>query len=428
MIYDLAIIGSGFAGLAAVKKAMEKGLTTCLIARDGGATRHFSGAFDLIEPRWWQPELGPANYPSLRLALDRFILGHPEHLYTRLAENQSDFSENLINEARTFFSYYGIPVISDEQMIVVFGSAGLIKPTGFALSTQGLRVGELAAAGDALYVDFPYLREYPARQIAQQCQAFFNSVRVERFDVLCPPRLSPLAGYLDLFEDRQNFERLKDFLKRKKNGARIIFLPPLLGVKNYQTYHRELEEALGVRVVELLATLPSAAGLRLAHHLEAFFASSGITRVAGEVTAFTREAKKIQYLTVRDARGEESVVMAKAYILATGKFIGGGIKKTNEFREAIFDLPLFAMGHAVSPHTRISKLLDLRVRQKQPIMDVGILTNETGHPIERTARLPKFENLKACGHVLCGFDFSRDRCGFGVSLASALHCLQSLFL
>jgi len=84
MDYDLVIVGSGFAGLAAAKKAKELGLNFCIVAKDAGATQHFSGAFDVIDPRWQEPELAPSNYPSLRLAIDRFILGHPDHVYAKL--------------------------------------------------------------------------------------------------------------------------------------------------------------------------------------------------------------------------------------------------------------------------------------------------------------------------------------------------------
>lgn len=425
MIYDLAIIGSGFAGMVAAKKAIEKGLKLCWIRKDAGATQHFSGAFDIIDPRWWEPELSPSHYPSLRLALDRFILGHPDHLYSKLEETQSDFSENLIAESNAFFEFYKIPVISDEKLIMAFGSSGLAKPTGFAMKTQGLRVSELTRLSNVLYLDFPYIKDYPVGMIEEQLKQYFDSVQVKRFEQFQPNRTASLASYLSFFDDREAFTRLKLYLKDNIGDTKLVLLPPVLGTKNTVDWHTELENELGIRVVELLSILPSASGIRFQNHLEEFLSHQDLSLINGEAIQFEAEGKKIQYITVKRHDGEEDVVMAKSYVLATGKFIGGGIEKTDQFRETVFQLPLFALNNPLSPSTRISKLLSLRAVQRQPFLDVGVQANKFGQPTDQLGDQPVYENLKACGHVLSGFDFTRDRCGFGISLATAVQCVQS---
>lgn len=418
---DLAIIGSGFAGLAALKQALEAGLNVCLVTRDSEATRHFSGVFDIIDPRWGEPQLGPFNFPSLRLALDRFILGHPAHPYARLAENMTDFSEALVAQARNFFKFYGIPVRADEKMIVSFGSAGDVKPTGFTLFTQGIRVDELSGVKEILVVGMRRLREYALDQIAQRLRSYFKTVRTVVFDGFDAPYTSPLAGYLFWMQDKNNLNKFKEFIEQNKGSAQLVLIPPVLASHSYLEDHRLLEEEVGVRVVEMLSVLPSSSGLRFQRHIGNFLSEKGIAVHRGNVLDFRSQNGRIESIMLSKTDGDLTL-SADNYILAGGKYIGGGIQKASRFKEAVFDLPLFVKNEPLSAETRISKLLTLNVLQPQPFLEVGVLVNDRGRPVDHQSHQPVYENLKACGHVLAGFDFTRERCGFGVSLATALQC------
>jgi anaerobic glycerol-3-phosphate dehydrogenase len=81
---------------------------------------------------------------------------------------------------------------------------------------------------------------------------------------------------------------------------------------------------------------------------------------------------------------------------------------------------LSAGGEALNPHTHVTQLIRSEGLKRQRFMDVGIMTDASLHPVSTTKLV--FNNLKACGHILSGFDFARDRCGFGVSVASAEAC------
>ena len=104
--YEAVVIGGGFAGLAALACAHLQGRRVMMLSRDGGATQHFSGAFDIVDPRWREPEPSPLNYPQTAVALEEFIKANPGHIYARLAKNRSGFVENVLDAARKFFSFY----------------------------------------------------------------------------------------------------------------------------------------------------------------------------------------------------------------------------------------------------------------------------------------------------------------------------------
>jgi anaerobic glycerol-3-phosphate dehydrogenase len=55
----------------------------------------------------------------------------------------------------------------------------------------------------------------------------------------------------------------------------------------------------------------------------------------------------------------------------------------------------------------MSQLIQADGLQKQDFLDIGVSSHDLS-----------YSNLRACGHVLSGFDFTRERCGFGVSVAT----------
>jgi glycerol-3-phosphate dehydrogenase subunit B len=419
-MYDLAIIGSGFAGLFAAKKAHESGLKTCVISDGLGATQHFSGAFDVIDPRWMEPGLVPADYPSLRLALDKFVLAHPQHLYAQLATQLDDFSESLIAEAKDFFSFYNIPVVSDDNhLVAAISPIGKLKPTAFASHSQGLP-NHILENASALYVHIPGLTHYPQEMIGQNLKAHFKQVKVVTYEVK-HNATSAFASVLSFFEDSQAVAALSAFIKSHLTTEQVVVLPPVLGVENAEKNHQSLLGELKVKVIEQLSALPSSTGMRLQKNMQKKL-NEVAEVVSGKVTGFTTDTG-IQSLKV-DMRGEENEVVAKNYLLATGKYLGGGLKHQQHFSESVFDLPVFNGADAVSKDRPMTHLLDPVASNSQPFMALGLKVDATGHPV-CTNQKQVYTNLAACGHVLTGFDFTRDRCGFGVSIGSGMLAVKS---
>ena len=421
MKYDVVIIGGGFAGLSAVQQAIERGLTCCVIADKTGASQHFSGAFDLIDPRWLNRQAGVSEPVQLSDSIESFIRAHPQHLYATSAEHDADFTRKLPHAMQSFLQFYNLPHDGDgEQNAIVFAATGAPKPTAFALAGMSLSPQDIAANPAVTFLHTPHLTDYPQNLIAANLQKIFHTVTPIRFDWTVNTS-SPLAFLLQEFENESSVERLITQLRGKMGGATVLFLPPILGIRQADVNRSKLASALGVRVVELLSALPSTAGLRFKSGIEQKFAQNNITRIAGRVTSFTAEEQCLQTVTVKSASdGEDVILSAKEFILASGKFTGGGIRHQDRFEESIFNLPLSCGVTPVTAQSHVSSLLAPHAHDAQAFLSLGVTVDAAGRPTAHGR--PLWQNLKACGHVLTGFDFTRERCGFGASVASALRC------
>jgi glycerol-3-phosphate dehydrogenase subunit B len=409
MLYDLAIIGSGFSGLLAAQQAHEKNLKFCVIAPDLGASQHFSGAFDVIDPRFENPQLSPFHLPTITETLERFITARPHHVYTQIALGQKEFASELVQKMKDFFTFYNLTVDGNgETMIAVFGNSGRYKPTAFALRGFGLDPGLVTPNTEVLVVDVPAVTEYPAFAIIKELQTYFKTVTTAKFTALSANRTSPLASLLQKLDTSEGFQIFLDFLKTHAGKNQIVIMPPILGVTQASPHRDFLAKEFAIKIVEMLSTSPSTAGLRFQNQIQKSLRDKKIERIVGTVTGFTHDGNTLQTLTVSDrTKAETSKIAAKGFLLATGKFLGGGIARQGQFRETVFGLPLFAAGRPLHTHVQMSQLIQADGVQKQDFLDIGV----SSHDI-------RYMNLRACGHVLSGFDFTRERCGFGVSVAT----------
>ena len=73
----------------------------------------------------------------------------------------------------------------------------------------------------------------------------------------------------------------------------------------------------------------------------------------------------------------------------------------------------------------MTETIDAQAGNSQSFMQIGVKINTFQKPTDSFGQ-EMYPNLYACGHVCSGFDFSRDKSGFGVSLATALLALTSL--
>src|SRR5690606_37959754 len=96
----------------------------------------------------------------------------------------------------------------------------------------------------------------------------------------------------------------------------------------------------------------------------------------------------------------------RAVVLASGRYVGGGIERADRCREQVFDLPvdLHAPGEATA-------FLHLR---PQPAFAAGVRVDAALRPLDRDGR-PRAANLFAAGSVIGGSDPAVDGTGAGLS-------------
>src|SRR5207302_4110 len=93
---------------------------------------------------------------------------------------------------------------------------------------------------------------------------------------------------------------------------------------------------------ELLAAVPSPHGWRLQKALEAVLRRARVEVVSGEVTGFRRAGSRLAAAVV----GEKELA-ADSFVLAGGRFIGGGLVKSRLVHEPLLDLAVYYQGEPI---------------------------------------------------------------------------------
>ena len=182
--------------------------------------------------------------------------------------------------------------------------------------------------------------------------------------------------------------QLADALRRavRNSGATHLYLPTL-------GYQPEPIDA-GVPVYELLSAPPSVPGIRLQRAIERGL--SGIEVRTGVVEK--RADGGVQVISGTSCEPLEP----QAIVLATGRFIGGGIRSEDRLRETVFDLPVWAGDRQKLAPLPTEELFSQKAAGRHVGLTAGL-------------RELRYDRIHAAGAVVGGYDPSRDEGGLGVA-------------
>lgn len=227
---------------------------------------------------------------------------------------------------------------------------------------------------------------------------------------------SALAAYLDSDDGLEQLAKAVKSALGARKPACLVF-PPVLGL-NRISLPAELSDKLGIAVKEAAPAQDSVPGVRLLQKLHQSLEESGISLMKGGANGYKIENGRIKAVSVKGRDGSSQDISADAFILASGKYLGGGITfNKGAFSETLFDLPVFLDSDQLKD-IFIGRMTELDYRMTQRFSRVGIETDEKGRALGRD-RGPFLENLFAAGHVLGGFDPVADAAD-GVDLATGL--------
>jgi glycerol-3-phosphate dehydrogenase subunit B len=402
---EILIIGAGIAGISAFYKIKEKGRDVKIVGRTGGATFLSSGAFDFPERK-----------------LENF---HPFSIISKNFSNHSEFFKFLENSTFEFFEYlkkYGLDIDgSFGKKLLLVNSLGTYKYSNFALKT--IKDGDLNFLKDEklIFLGILNFSEFNS-EFLKNSVSYLSSLGI--FPSL--KKISHLdidfgySIYLNPFYIAEKIEKepekFIDCLKRNLKGEDFtaIGFPAVLGIEKSGEIKENIEKNLGVKFFEILPALPSVCGLRIK---KAFEKISTDKKIEGKVLRANIRDRKITSVVVENKKGKFEI-KAKLYILATGKFIGGGIKFEKVARESIFNLPLFYEDENLK-NKNIFSLTDEKITSSQKIFSIGLRTNEKFQPVNENGEII-YENLFACGSILSGYDYLREKSGMGTALISGI--------
>ena len=151
-----------------------------------------------------------------------------------------------------------------------------------------------------------------------------------------------------------------------------------------------------------------------------------MVRIAGRVQRIEIDAARVRAVQLvadnaplqPDRQGDAATLACDALVLATGRFIGGGIvEREGRLAEPLLGLPLHDLGGRRVDGFAARQLVRRDYEGEQPLFGTGVRTDMRLRPLGPDG-LPRFANCFAAGDLLGSFDPARDRTGLGVALLS----------
>lgn len=357
----VVVIGGGIAGYCAALAARRDGADVTLVARAPGATALYAGGMEIVDD----------------LAV---ILRTPEHPLARLGMDAVGLATELDTAISTLQLALGKEGLRFEGTWRTRGSYadihGLARPANVVPDTVAR--GELSTLSGkrVAVIGLPQVGDYDAASTAQALKELHG---IEAFaEEVSIADLPVAASLTDLYGRRAPAVRAR--------GASIAFPPGFVGIPD--------------EGFELLASPPSPHGWRLQQAL-------ALGAVQGEVTGFETSGEE-----VIAARTATKTFRADAFVLATGRHIGGGLEAGRTTREPLLGLGVF---HDGAPQDVLGvRLHHLKYLDPRTEMRLGLMTDKRLHPMLEHGSVA-YRNLYAAGAVLGGYDYAGP-CGFGVPI------------
>ncbi len=404
---ELAVIGSGFAGLAATVFAVNRRITTAL-AGNTGALAYTTGYLDLLG----RLEASSVAVTDPWQALAQLRQQQPLHPLSRIAP--ADI-RRAFDEFTGFLGDNGLAYRhAAAHNITALTPAGTLKQTLCVPATMAAGPEALAAQVPCVIVDFEGLKGFSAAELVANLGARWPGLRARRLAFPDMPRgevyAEVMARSLEVAATR---EKLAVALKEAAGPARVIGLPAILGMHRPDAVHADLAQRTGLSIFEIPTMPPSVAGVRLREWLEQTLPAKGVTLIPQQkVTTLELDADGAS-LMLRDSFGPIHI-RARAVILATGRFLSGGLQAhPDAIREPLLGLPV------TQPEGRAAwyreRYTDVR---GHPIHRAGIETDAESRPLGPDGQ-PRSPRLFAAGTILAHQDWIRSRSGAGIAIASA---------
>jgi glycerol-3-phosphate dehydrogenase subunit B len=415
--YDVCTIGAGMSGMAAALFAANRGLRVALIGW-GGEIIFTSGLLDLMAVH---PVREMKTWRDPWACIGALVRDNPLHPFARLkrADILAGFEEFL-----DFLEKAGVPYRRRLQRnSEVPTTLGAVKLTYCVPQTMWHGVAAMAGKKPCLLVDIQGLKGFSVFQIAAALETRWPQLRPVRISFpgrfhcgeVYPERL---ARALELESTRKDFARaVRPYL----NGAQFVGLPPILGISRSLKIATDMENLIGVPIFEIPGTVPSVPGLRLKEAFEQFLPPRGV-RVFSQLQVMKLSRDDNRRFVLETGRfSAERFIRSKAVILATGRFIGGGLRADRkQIRETLLGLPVYQPNSRNRWHRE-----DFFDPLGHPINQAGLEIDDFFRPLDNNGA-PAFQALFAAGSILAHQDWMRMKCGSGLAIATAYAAVNSL--
>ncbi|MDL2209524.1 glycerol-3-phosphate dehydrogenase subunit GlpB [Desulfovibrio sp. OttesenSCG-928-O18] len=415
-VMDLAVIGMGMAGLAAGVFAANRGMKTACIGSTGGLA-YSTGYLDILGSA--QSACGPyTTDPGTAFAeLCRDDSNHP---YARASWQEVGA---VMTEFMDFLAEAGLPYIATGDNLMALSPIGTVKATYAVPATMVEGVNALRDRAPCLLVDFIGLKAFSAKGIAAALGEQWPDITPLTLafpDLQWAGELYPEAMALAL-EVPATREALAASILPHIGNARYVGLPAILGIYHSAAAQEHLSKLLGVPVFEIPTLPPGLPGIRLRENLDEAMRGRGVNLFAQRYVFGVRKADGLFLVDIGET-GPELTLRAKHVVLATGRFLSGGLVANRDtgISEPLFGLPVAAPSSREDWHRE-----DLFDPAGHPVNRAGIRVDGEFRPLNGEGAVVD-PALYAVGSIVAGQDWIREKSGAGISLVSAWKAVNAM--
>lgn len=400
--FDLIVIGTGLAGLTAARTAVEAGAKVMIVGRGMGALTLFGNTIDVLG------EIPPGR--SMAEGLTPWIAAHPNHPYARTGR---EGIESALAAFRALFpSPYSFAAQGAGNSLLPTG-AGTMRPTYLLPATMA--AGAAMTPAETLIVGLRGFKDFQGDTVSLHLKCRGVSLSLPRYGLegLTAPALARLMDELSFRE------RLGEAILRQMAGERFIGLPAVLGLRDPAAVLHTLEAVTGVRVFEIPMLPPSIPGTRIFNRFrEELIAKGADFRMGHPVSGVRVKEGRCEAIMVRNPP-LASEYCADRFILATGRFLGGGLwAEMDRITEPLFQLPVS------QPAGRGAwfgeRFFD---PEAHPIHRAGIVTDADLRPVDGAGR-PLLENVRVAGSILAHHQAIEEKSREGIDIATGFLAAQ----
>jgi glycerol-3-phosphate dehydrogenase subunit B len=400
MHYDVIVIGMGLSGLMAAKTAAEAGQKVLIVGKGMGSLCLFSNTIDVLG----LPALSGPKGMEMRDALSGWIKDHPEHPYSKVGSERME--EALTSFLSLFPPPYSFHTIGRMNCLLPTG-AGTLRPT-YLVPTTMIEAASLNG-GHTLIVGFEGFKDFYALYVADQLKC--RGISLQLPDSIYQERTA--IALARLTEEESFRENIGREIKKQLHGETWVGFPALLGIHDPIQVKEALEETTGTKVFEIPILPPSIPGKRIFDRFKEWLIRKGVTFLLGyPVSKVAITGKRCQAIEVARPPVITSY-SADSFILATGRFMGGGLKAdTEKILESIFNFPVH------QPPSREgwfgnSFFGDL----PHPVHLAGVLTNVSFQPVNESGDVI-LKNVWVAGSVLAHHHCIEEKSREGIEIST----------
>ena len=383
MMYDIAIIGSGMSGLMASIYLAEQGLKTAVISKGDPICSVSSGSIDIAGS-------GKNTFNTI----DNLSRIHPyKKVGNQGIKNSIQYFRNLMEEQRCIYTG---SIEKNRSILTPIGKHRITSLVPFTMKHADIKKDEAFHI-----ISFKNIKDFYPSYI----KGNFPNTNVSIFDAGTYTTMG-IAAKMDTDDFLSLFIKWINKQKIKENK---IGLPAVLGITKTSKIFTKLANETGKLIFEIPTLPPSIPGLRLYRNIKRIAENRGVSFLgSAQITDFKKEKDKIINLTIKKP-GRPDLVNARAFILATGSFVSGGLfLDKNIFKETVFSLPVY------SPNTEELFNRDF-FKLGHPIEKAGILIDDNFQALNGG-----YKNLFIAGSILAHSETMKYQCGHGMAISTGL--------